>query len=47
MYAHTSTAINAGVEVLHMINIRTIKHLGMRKYFNWANALLELEQFEA
>ncbi|CAE7860551.1 unnamed protein product [Symbiodinium microadriaticum] len=36
-----------GVEVLASINIRTIKHLGTRKYFHWANAILELEQYEA
>ncbi|CAE7034295.1 unnamed protein product [Symbiodinium natans] len=36
-----------GVDVLAAINIRTIKHLGTRKYFHWANAILELEQYEA
>ncbi|CAJ1360973.1 unnamed protein product, partial [Effrenium voratum] len=36
-----------GVEILNTLNIRTIKHLGTRKLFQWANALQELEQFEA
>ena len=35
------------VEVLHTMRIRTIKHLGQRKYFQWANSMLELEQYEA
>ena len=35
------------VEVLHTMRIRTIKHLGQRKYFHWANSMLELEQYEA
>lgn len=36
-----------GTAALQHINIRTIRHLGMRKYFHWANAMLELEHFEA
>eukprot|EP00438_Fugacium_kawagutii_P024057 Skav212920 [mRNA] locus=scaffold374:230680:231420:- [translate_table: standard] len=35
------------VEVLHTMRIRTIRHLGQRKYFHWANSMLELEQYEA
>lgn len=36
-----------GEAALELINIRTIQHLGKRKYFIWANAMLELEKFEA
>lgn len=36
-----------GVAALDQINIRTIQHLGKRKYFIWANAMIELEKLEA
>lgn len=35
-----------GQDALQAINIRTIQHLGKRRYFIWANAMLELERFE-
>mmetsp|Transcript_34623 Transcript_34623/g.95385 ORF Transcript_34623/g.95385 Transcript_34623/m.95385 type:complete len:322 (-) Transcript_34623:214-1179(-) len=35
-----------GLAALDQINIKTIKHLGHRKYFIWANAMVELERFE-
>lgn len=35
-----------GAAALRRINIRTIQHLGTRRYFHWANAMAELENYE-
>eukprot|EP00929_Paragymnodinium_shiwhaense_P022078 TRINITY_DN14214_c0_g1_i1.p1 TRINITY_DN14214_c0_g1~~TRINITY_DN14214_c0_g1_i1.p1 ORF type:complete len:381 (-),score=105.55 TRINITY_DN14214_c0_g1_i1:220-1362(-) len=36
----------AGLAALELLHIRTIQHLGRRKYFHWAAAMVELERYE-
>eukprot|EP00933_Yihiella_yeosuensis_P056055 TRINITY_DN5502_c2_g1_i1.p1 TRINITY_DN5502_c2_g1~~TRINITY_DN5502_c2_g1_i1.p1 ORF type:complete len:297 (+),score=72.05 TRINITY_DN5502_c2_g1_i1:80-970(+) len=36
-----------GDEALEHLRVKTIRHLGTRKYFKWAQAMQELEKFEA